>query len=181
MGKSVTQTGLNSPVLERPSTLPISTRNAPRAIRVISFSSPMMKIISPSFIPVALVNSFCKSSLKNLEIPPISSPFSSFIHANPFALYFFTKSVKPSIFLREYFAPPGITNPLTISADLNALKSDWSVNGFTSWRKRSKRVSGLSEPYVSMASSQVRRGNDLGNFAPITSLNMLQVKPSIWA
>ena len=124
MGKSVTHTGLNSPVSNKLSTFPISTRKAPKAVSVISLSSPMIKIISPSFIPVVLINSFCSSSSKNLDIPPVSKPSSAFIQANPLALYFFTKSVKPSIFFREYLAPLGTTNPFTISADLNALKSD---------------------------------------------------------
>ena len=105
-------------------------------------------------------------------MPPVNCSFSAFIQANPFARYFFTKSVKSSIFFREYLLPPGTTSPLTISADLKALNSDWSVNVFISCKNKSKRVSGLSEPYLSMASSQVNLGKGSGKSTSITFLNM---------
>ena len=133
IGNSVTQTGLKSSLFVKASRFAISTRRWPSALRTIDESSPIMNNISPSFILNFSNMVFWRFSEKNLEIPPMNVPFSPFIHAKPFALYFLTKSVNSSIFFLEYLAPPSIIIPFTFSADLNALKSEASVKSFTSW------------------------------------------------
>ena len=153
-----------------------STLRAPNTFKTMLSLSPIIKIISSSLIFVDKMSSFWSLSERNFDIPPSNFPSLAFIHAKPFAL---TNSVYSSIIFLENEAPLGTTIAFTLSTDLNALNSDWSVIDFISWRKISNRVSGLSEPYWCIASVHVNLGNESGRSISFTLLNTWQVRLSI--
>src|SRR5699024_8497991 len=111
-----------------------------------------------SFAPRISFSSFCLSSLKNFAIGPVNTPSLYFNHARPLAPYNFTYSSSASMSLREYlsalsFTTIALTIPPLSTVDLNTLKSTSLLNSLSSTSSIPKRVSGLSTPYLSIASS----------------------------
>ena len=89
-------------------------------------------------------------------------------------------SVNSSITFRENLAPELTTIALTYSTLLKALNSDLSVNGLISISSIPYLVSGLSEPYLSIASLYVILGNVSGRSMFFTDLKICLVKFSMF-
>ena len=97
-------------------------------------------------------------------------------YTNPFAPTCgrFTKSVSSSSCLRVYEAQPGTQIPPIYSALLNTAKSLVRARRVRSANFIPKRISGLSQPYCSIASCHVIRGN-AGISIPLISLKRWRI------
>ena len=105
------------------------------------------------------------------------------MYARPFAPIPFACSVSLSIFFLVYaaalfFATIALTVPPSAIAFLNTIKSVLSAQSVMSLINISKRVSGLSEPYFSIASAKVIRGSGIGISTLTVSFISLVIKPS---
>ena len=127
-------------------------------------------------------------------MPPSNAPSpSTFIHASPFALYVFATASSASIIFRLYLSATFLTTSAFIAERLcrsisrlefaapalNALKSESSAIKAASRIFKSKRRSGLSEPYKSNASSHESRSKRRGKSKFIVFLKTQPIMPSV--
>ena len=114
----------------------------------------MKKTLEFLAIPNSFSNWFFISSVINFAIPPVISPFSSYlVQAKPFAPT--SSDVAYSVILSKNFLPcsaPFGTTIAFIVFPSNALKSEFSKHFVTSWIIKGFLKSGLSIPYFSIAS-----------------------------
>ena len=108
------------------------------------------------------------------------------IQARPFALYIFTNSVSSSIFLlvsfsAAFFAFIHLTLPPPASASENTLNPLSFTMSEISLSSSPKRVSGLSEPYLFIASSYGTRLSGSCTSRPSVSFRSVFMKPSLTA
>ncbi len=174
MGKSTTKEKLSSPGVRRSSRSARCRRIAPLTCRTISSRSAEKRMKSPGFAPTASNNSCIRSSVKYLSRMEYISPSSrQAIQAMPLAPSEMAKSVRSSITDRGKSALPGTqmarTTPPLFKAWRNMEKSDFSAMSLMSIMGKSKRKSGLSEPYLSIASFQDMRGKAASISTPLSS------------
>ena len=77
-----------------------------------------------------------------------------------------------------FFATIALTAPPSAIALLNTTKSVLSAQSEISSISISKRVSGLSEPYLFIASAKVIRGSGASMFTSMVSFISFEIKPS---
>ena len=128
--------------------------------------------MSPGWASSAAMTCDDSSADRNLATPASragpDSPSMTFIHARPFAPQRWQVSTRASIWLRlSASTPPSMRMPFTQGA-WNTRASVPSKIGVSSTSSIPNRVSGLSEPYRSCASSQVMRANSVGRW-PVTA------------
>ena len=158
-GKSVTQQNLNSFVI-RFSFLAISILNFDNMLLTI-FSSSAMKSNRESFLAfVFLIISFCIFSGKNFTIEDSKDLPLYFIHARPLAPCFIEKSINESISFLENLHFSTFIH-LIKGAFLNTWNSDFFTMSVIFINSKSNLKSGLSVPYLSIASLYVSLGNFL--------------------
>jgi len=119
--------------------------------------SATIMIMSPALAPIASEIAAISSSEKNFAIGPPSPSSVTGKYARPLALCSCTNSMSLSIWARGRSAQPGAHRPLTTppfaATPAKTLKPQPSAMLVMSTSGRSKRRSGLSEPYLFMASA----------------------------
>ena len=153
----------------------MSLRNCPNTSHVVAHSSATIKIRSPCTAPVDSSNAAFSASDKNLatgESNTKSAP--TFIQTKPLAPIFLARSVNASsLFLPEAAASGYVSASTQIAlidcAPAKALNSVALKTDVTSTSFISKRRSGLSTPYCSIASRHVIR-SICGGACPVAAV-----------
>ncbi len=182
-GKSVTHKRfcLSSPF--NPSFSAILTLIPPRHA-CATFSLSAINIIrSPAFVSKTLENSFWMPSLISFNIGDSSPASVTLIQAIPFAPRDMASLVRSSISFLDGLPMPVILTPFTTPPSFIALrktlKFEPATMEVTSFNSRPNLVSGLSTPYLSIASLYVSLGKGLDSSIPFASLKRSQKSPSI--
>ena len=150
-------------------------RSAPSTFHTILFLSAAKRSKSPGFPFIFATSASSSASVINLANDDLYVP-SSLMHrlASPFAPQPFACSTSLSIFLRGIFACPSTliprTEPPFSRAPVNTPKPQSFTTSETSQSSIPKRVSGLSEPNLSIASCQGIRLNGISTSTLTTSL-----------
>ena len=133
--------------------LPISSRAAPNNCCDAARSPAAKKIASPTFAPTAATIPACSASEIFLETGPPSVPSAlTKMYAMPFAPRALAQSCQASSSRLGESAPPGMMTAPTYGAwkTLNGVSLKKSVTSMSSYPKRK---SGLSDPYLSIATA----------------------------
>ena len=162
-----------------------SQRRAPSTERTSDFFlSATTRTTSPFSAPALPRIAVISSSVMNFANDDAIPSSVILIHARPFAPKPLAVSVSLSIsflvsLLTAFFALIALTVPPASSADLNTTNSLFATSSERSKSSISKRVSGLSEPYLSIASLYVSLGSFSGISTLIASLKTLWMYFSI--
>ena len=165
------------------SSFAIARRSAPITVRALRVLSDTINTTSPCSAPSFTISSWSSPSLRNLLNEQFGSSSAQRIYARPFAPMPFAYSVSLSIFFLEYafaafFATIAFTLPPSAIAFLNTTKSVLSAQSEISWISIPNLVSGLSEPYLFIASAKVIRSSFSGTSTLIVSFISFEIKPS---
>ncbi len=170
VGKSITNSGASS---SWPAGLPSSSRSWPSTSATVLHSSAASSSTSPGLPDSAVVTPSSSSGERNLATGERSDPSSSTtIHTSPLAPSSFARSVRASIRDLVDSIGPALsprTTPPDSSAPLNARNSESAKTADRSTISIPNRMSGLSDPYRSIASCHVSLGNGVSSSSPLTA------------
>ena len=174
-GKSVTKRNAYLFLSRNPSISAISSLRLPSVFLTISSLSAQNRIKSPGIASIAERRFFISSSSKYFVRIEYISPSSRYaIHAIPFAPYEIAFFVSFSISVLEKPAQPfaliARTTPPPSHTFLKTEKEQSLAISVRSTIGKSNRISGLSEPYLSIASVHVIRGKSYPISSPLQHL-----------
>ena len=133
----------------------------------------MIKSASPFSIPESSLSFAIRPSSRNFTSGPLSSPSLTWKFAIPFAPSAFARPSRSESSLRESAAPPGRRSPLIVPPPATSAAKGFSPPAKTSSSgtiSSGIRISGLSMPYLFIASSQVMRRKGVFTSTPLISL-----------